>query len=176
MASLWRSKEVKGRSKPDRKCKKHPKHEQPPGVCSVCLIEKLSQLPTSATSTSRIASLNTMDSSSSCSLSSYSSFSSYSSPTHHFQNPAHGKGSFPLFFNGKNMFLAKSRSLAFVPRRGNKDCHEKKKGGFWSKLLRLPKGKKVEEGLVHSRTMRSKIENPTDKWQNSQNKFLAIPP
>ncbi|KAJ6997654.1 hypothetical protein NC653_014032 [Populus alba x Populus x berolinensis] len=86
MASLWRSKEVKGRSKPDRK-----------------------------------------------------------------------KGSFPLFFNGKNMFLAKSRSLAFVPRRGNKDCHEKKKGGFWSKLLRLPKGKKVEEGLVHSRTMRERV-------------------
>ncbi|KAL3592290.1 hypothetical protein D5086_010930 [Populus alba] len=158
MASLWRSKEVKGRSKPDRKCKKHPKHEQPPGVCSVCLIEKLSQLPTSATSsTSRIASLNTMDSSSSCSLSSYSSFSSYSSPTHRFQHPAHGKGSFPLFFNGKNMFLAKSRSLAFVPRRGNKDCHEKKKGGFWSKLLRLPKGEKVEEGLVHSRTMRERV-------------------
>jgi len=156
MASLWRSKEVKGRSKPDRKCKKHPKHEQPPGVCSVCLSEKLSQLPTSAT-TSRIASLNAMDCSSSCSLSSYSSFSSYSSPMHHFQYPTHGKGSFPLFFNGKNMFLTKSRSLAFVPRRGNKDCHEKKKGGFWSKLLRLPKGKKVEEGLVHSRTMRERV-------------------
>ncbi|CAK7347186.1 unnamed protein product [Dovyalis caffra] len=159
MASLWRSKEVMGRSKPDGKCKKHPKHKQSPGVCSVCLSEKLSQLSTSAT-TSRSTSTNTMDYSSSSSLSSYyssSSCSSYSSPMHRFQYPTQGRGSLPVFFNSKNIFLTRSRSLAFVPRRGNKDCHEKKKGGFWSKLIRLPKNKKVEEGLVHSRTMRERV-------------------
>ncbi|KAL9396323.1 hypothetical protein Peur_010576 [Populus x canadensis] len=161
MAGLWRSKEVMGRSKPDGKCKKHPKHKQSPGVCSVCLSEKLSQLSTSA-SNSRSSSTNTMDCSSSSSLSSYyssSSSCSYSSPMHRFQYPPQGKGySLPSFFNGKSIFLTKSRSLALVSIRGNKDCHEiKKKGGLWSKLLRRPKDMKVEEGLVHSRTMRERI-------------------
>ncbi|KAL3577173.1 hypothetical protein D5086_022456 [Populus alba] len=141
-----------GRSKPDGKCKKHPKHKQSPGVCSVCLSEKLSQLSTSA-STSRSSSTNTMDCSSSSSLSSYyssSSSCSYSSPMHRFQYPSQGKGySLPSFFNGKSISLTKSRSVALVSIRGNKDCHEiKKKGGLWSKLLRRPKDKKVEEGLL----------------------------
>lgn len=158
MASLWRSKEVMGRSKPDGKCKKHPKHKQSPGVCSVCLSEKLSQLPTSA-STSRSTSTNAMDCSSSSSSPSYSSSSScsYSSPTHRYQYSTQGKGSLPSFFNGRSTFLSKSRSMALVSVRGNKDSHEKKKGGLWSKFLRRPRDKKVEEGLAHSRTMRERI-------------------
>ncbi|PQM38156.1 uncharacterized protein Pyn_14208 [Prunus yedoensis var. nudiflora] len=33
------------KSKPDiARCKKHPKHEQSPGVCSLCLREKLERL------------------------------------------------------------------------------------------------------------------------------------
>ncbi|KAJ9146474.1 hypothetical protein P3X46_028733 [Hevea brasiliensis] len=149
------------RSRPDGRCKKHPKHKQSPGVCSICLSEKLFQLSNSCSSRTTSSS-TAMDSvSSSSSLSSYSSSScssSSSSPVHRYRYGVQGKGSLSFLLSGKNV-LTKSRSLVFVPRtRGNKDRasddnNKKKKGGFLSKLLR-PKNKRIEEGLVHSRTMR----------------------
>ncbi|KAB1219972.1 hypothetical protein CJ030_MR3G020083 [Morella rubra] len=155
MLNLRRSKEAMGRSKSDVKCKKHPKHRQSPGVCSLCLAERLSQLSTS--SSRRTASATTARSSSPSSLSSYyssSSASSCSSPVHrsHFSKEA-GKSSISFFLNGKNA-LTKSRSLAFGPRMKNGDDNDKnKKGGFLSKWLR-PRTKRMEESLMHSRTVR----------------------
>lgn len=59
-----------------------------------------------------------------------------------------------LLFGGKNNVLTKSRSLAFVPRNSD-DVKKVKKAGFFSKLLlRQRDNKKIEQGLVHSRTMR----------------------
>ncbi|XP_031257506.1 uncharacterized protein LOC116144798 [Pistacia vera] len=160
MASLMKksSKDFIGKSKSDIiRCKKHPKHRQSPGVCSLCLREKLSKLSTS--SSSRVYS-STMESSSSSSLSSYyssSEASSCASPMHRYRFTTEGKNNISLFslsFVSKNG-LTKSRSLAFFPRTRGKegDDHDnkKKKGGFLSKLLR-PRSKKIEAGLMHSRS------------------------
>ncbi|KAJ9166543.1 hypothetical protein P3X46_021283 [Hevea brasiliensis] len=154
-----RSKEAVPRSRPDGRCKKHPKHKQSPGVCSICLSEKLSQLSTSCSSRTT-SSYNAMDSVSSSSLSSYSSSScsSSSSPLHLYRYGREGKGALSFLLNGKNV-LTRSRSLVFAPRtRGNKDriSDDKKKGGILSKLLR-PKNKTIEEGLSHSMTMRERV-------------------
>lgn len=148
------------------KCKKHPKHKQSPGVCSLCLREKLSQLPSTSSSSSR----NALDSccySSSSSLSSYyssSEASSCSSPTYNKYRVTtatdhQGKHSLStvLFGGRKNNVLTKSRSLmAFVPRVGNQEgeSNKKKKNGLFSKLLRPRNKKNVDQGLVHSRTIR----------------------
>ncbi|KDP41420.1 hypothetical protein JCGZ_15827 [Jatropha curcas] len=167
MGYLKRSKQeaTATKSKPDGKCKKHPKHKQSPGVCSVCLNEKLSML---SSSSSRTAVMDYASSSSASSLSAYSttSCSSCSSPMHRFRFTTEGnnhKGSLSfLLISGKNV-LTKSRSLAFVPRnRGNKEraSHDddKKKGGFFSKLLRRPRtNKRAEQGLMHSRSMRERV-------------------
>ena len=75
-------------------CKKHPKHLQPPGVCSMCLRDRLSKL---ITTSSRAKTTNMASSSSSCSsLSSLSSCCSpcEPSPVHHLAPRA--KGSFWL--------------------------------------------------------------------------------
>ncbi|KAJ0087444.1 hypothetical protein Patl1_08572 [Pistacia atlantica] len=141
------SKDVIGKSKSDIiRCKKHPKHRQSPGVCSLCLREKLSKLSTS--SSSRVYS-STMESS--------SSSSSCASPMHRYRFTTEGKNNISLsslLFGSKNG-LTKSRSLAFFPRTRGKegDDHDnkKKKGGFLSKLLR-PRSKKIEAGLMHSRS------------------------
>ncbi|KAG8632905.1 hypothetical protein MANES_18G064000v8 [Manihot esculenta] len=125
MGYTKRSKAAMPRSRPDGKCKKHPKHTQSPGVCSICLTEKLSQLSTSCSSHTTSSS-TVMDSvSSSSSLSSYSSSScsSSSSPMHRYYRYGRdqGKRSLSFLVNGKNV-LTKSRSLIFVTRtRGNKD-------------------------------------------------------
>ncbi|GFZ10234.1 hypothetical protein Acr_21g0008330 [Actinidia rufa] len=119
------------------RCKKHPKHLQSPGVCSVCLRERLSQL--SAGSRTNTTLVIKASSSTSSSLSSLSS-SGEVSPVHHR--------------------FSKSRSLAFVMGTRGEDREGKKKGGFWSKLLR-PRSKKMDGGLggsiFHSRTMRERV-------------------
>lgn len=150
-------------SKPNGMCKKHPKHPQSPGVCSICLREKLYQL---SSISSRSNTTTTADSScSSSSLSSLSSShysasaSSCSSPVHrrHYRMASDGRGlSMTFFRSGKNV-LTKSRSVAFITRRRERAeapvDHGKKKSSFWSKLLR-PRSKKIDEGLLHSRTTR----------------------
>lgn len=165
MANLMKksSKDVIGKSKSDIiRCKKHPKHRQSPGVCSLCLREKLSKLSTS--SSSRVYSSTMKSSSSSSSLSSYyssSEASSCASPMHRYRFTSERKNSISLstlLFGSKNG-LTKSRSLVFVPRtitrgkEGDDEGNKKKKGGFLSKLLR-PRSKKIEGGLMHSRSIR----------------------
>ncbi|KAK3230945.1 hypothetical protein Dsin_002826 [Dipteronia sinensis] len=157
---------VKRPTKPDLRCKKHPKHHQSPGVCSVCLREKLSQLSScSSSSSSSRATIFAATSCSSSSASSYyssscSSVSSSSSPVHFTTTSNHrrkGKNSLSLLLFGgknKNNVLTKSRSMAFVPRNT-----DDKKVGFFSKLLLIrprTNNKKIEDGsfLLHSRTIR----------------------
>ncbi|KAL5558924.1 hypothetical protein UlMin_035135 [Ulmus minor] len=139
-----------GSSKPDGRCKKHPKHRQAPGVCSLCLRERLSHLKRASNSSYRTSTTaGSSGSSTSSSLSSYyssSSGSSCSSPVH-----------------DSNIVLKKSRSVAFPMRtrgscRGKEDdSSEKKNSGFWSKLL-YPKSKrkKEDEIFTHSRTVRER--------------------
>ncbi|KAA8538121.1 hypothetical protein F0562_027729 [Nyssa sinensis] len=139
-----------GRSKPDGRCKKHPKHLQSPGVCSVCLGERLSQLSASSSRTTTTTMVTSSNSASS--LSSLSSLSSHYSPSelspvrHRYRNASAAKGSSMSFLkiSGKNV-LTKSRSMAFVTRlREGKLKDGKKKGGFWSKLLR-PRSERIDE-------------------------------
>ncbi|XP_044478467.1 uncharacterized protein LOC123205552 [Mangifera indica] len=152
------SKDVTGKSKSDIiRCKKHPKHQQSPGVCSLCLIEKLSKISTS--SSSRVYSSTMESSSSPSSLSSYyssSEASSCASPMHRYRFTTEGKNNISLstlLFGSKNI-LKKSRSLVFVQgKEGDEHDNKKKKGGFLSKILR-PRSKKMEAGLAHSRTIR----------------------
>ncbi|KAJ4701383.1 Avr9/Cf-9 rapidly elicited protein 75 [Melia azedarach] len=152
------SKDVGGRSKADTRCKKHPKHKQSPGVCSICLGEKLFQLSSTSRSNTTTTTMGSYCSSSSP-LSSYyssSSASSCSSPLHLYRFTTEGKHSLSTLLFGSKNVLTKSRSLVFVPRMKNKEGDangKKKKAGLFSKLFR-PKSKKIEEGLVHSRTMR----------------------
>ncbi|KAF5468131.1 hypothetical protein F2P56_012308 [Juglans regia] len=154
-----------GKSKPDHvKCKKHPKHQQSPGVCSLCLSERLSQISSSSSYGSRrsTSAAAMAASSSPSSLSSYyssSSASSCSSPVHRYEHfTKEGKiSSVSFLLNGKDVLL-KSRSVAFFPRMKSGQDHNdtKKKGGagFWSKLIR-PRTKRMEaETLMHSRTVR----------------------
>ncbi|CAL8997425.1 unnamed protein product [Prunus brigantina] len=145
-------------SKPDiARCKKHPKHQQSPGVCSLCLREKLERLAQklSTYSGSPLLLRRTLSSSTTSSLSSYYSSSSGSS----LSSPAPGyeqKGPISWFLSGDNNVLTKSRSLVnYFPRRMRRKegSEEKKKSRFWSKLLR-PISKRREESLVHSRTVR----------------------
>ena len=158
MANLRRSsKDVAGgRSKPNKGCKRHPKHRQSPGICSLCLREKLSQLSAHSSSRRCTTTIDSSNYSSSSSLSSY--YSSSSSPMHRYRFTTEGKGtSFSLLlFSGKNI-LTKSRSVAFASKMRSKEGDDKKKkSGFLSKLLHSRNRKRKEEatGSVHYRTMR----------------------
>ncbi|KAF3975980.1 hypothetical protein CMV_000809 [Castanea mollissima] len=149
MASLWKSKEVMSRPKPNDKCKKHPKHNQAPGVCALCLGERLSQLSTGSSCRTSTTTGSSCCSSSLSSVSSYYSSSSASSCS----SPAmlRSSTSISFLFSGKYV-LTKSRSLAIVPRmksRVDNDNDKKKKGGFWSNLLR-PRTKRKEKTLIDS--------------------------
>ncbi|KAI3820260.1 hypothetical protein L1987_07804 [Smallanthus sonchifolius] len=121
-------------SSSSRKCKKHPKHEQSPGVCSLCLRERLLKVSRSSSRVITCAS----SSLSSYSISSISSVSSSSGALSNTASPMHG------YQKGRVSFLRsklkKSKSMAFVGERIMND-DERKKAGFWSKLM-------------HSRTMR----------------------
>ncbi|KAM7520800.1 hypothetical protein LguiB_019762 [Lonicera macranthoides] len=148
------------RSKADlMRCKKHPKHRQSPGVCSVCLREKLSQLSSNMRKNTASMASSCSSSSSLSSLSS-SNVSSLSSPVHrtHFVG-VEAKGRYVSFLkSGKSVLLTKSRSMAFdVPMRVREGVdHGKQKSGFWSRLIGARSTKRVDDGLVHSRTMRER--------------------
>ncbi|XP_047306616.1 uncharacterized protein LOC124910036 [Impatiens glandulifera] len=141
-------------------CKKHPKHKQSPGVCSICLNDKLSKI----SSTSSLRKYNTRSSCSS-SLSSISSISSDASPVpyQHYND-----GRFSL--GGKSaVMLMKSTSMAFEFDHRKRDIgsdhglmkKDKKKTGFWSKLLRARTSKSIDHGLVRSRTTRERVNAST---------------
>ncbi|KAH7524342.1 hypothetical protein FEM48_Zijuj06G0109200 [Ziziphus jujuba var. spinosa] len=152
------------------RCKKHPKHRQSPGVCSLCLKEKLYQLSNNSWSRATSYTTRSSDCSTSSSLSSYyssSSASSYSTPAPSYRYMTQGKGSLSMsFVVSANNVLKKSRSLAFAPRTSRRrrehsdGVDEKKKGGFWSKLLLRHRSKRTDEtSFMHSRTVReSKVQ------------------
>lgn len=148
---------VIGRVKRNGHCKKHPKHNQSPGVCSLCLREKLAQLsssnsrPTPSSIASSTSSSLSSYSSSYYSSASASSSSSSASPMHCFCFTAEGKSSsssLSIFLLTGNHGIVKSRcsSLDIVQRR---DCeggadHGGHRSGFWFKLLH-PKSKRMKE-------------------------------
>ncbi|RDX57647.1 hypothetical protein CR513_63093, partial [Mucuna pruriens] len=156
-----RGSSVIGRVKRNCNCKKHPKHQQSPGVCSLCLREKLTQL-SSSNSRWRISPTITASSSTSSSFSSLSSSyyssasaSSCASPLHCFCFTTQGKStsSLSIFLLSGNRPIINSRcsSLDIIPRRrdcegGLDRCHNKSlyKSGFWFKLLH-PKSKGMKE-------------------------------
>lgn len=160
------------KSRPDGLCKKHPKHQQPPGVCSICLKEKLTKLSNTSGSSRRTS--TTMGSATPSTTSSVSSYysstdtSSCSSPPvearNRFADHEGEKGSsvanWLLGDGGESDYvLKKSRSLAnYFPRRlrSKKESEEEKKGRrFWARLLRpISKRKEETATLVHSRTVR----------------------
>ncbi|XP_020210435.1 uncharacterized protein LOC109795372 [Cajanus cajan] len=147
---------VIGRVKRNGHCKKHPKHQQSPGVCSLCLREKLIQLSSSNSPT--IFTNASSTSSSSSSLSSYyssaSTTSSCASPMPCFCFTTQGKSSssVSIFLLSGNHGIVKSRCRSLdhiVPRRrdhceGGADNRNKSvdKSGFWFNLLR-PKSKRM---------------------------------
>ncbi|KAM1134909.1 hypothetical protein ACFX19_044680 [Malus domestica] len=145
------------KKKSDIACKKHPKHQQSPGVCSLCLKQKLERVAQKLSTYSVPYLCRTFSASPSTtsSLSSHYSSSSGSSAS----SPAPGyeqKGStITWLLSGESNVLTKSRSLVnYFPRRKRElGSEEKKKSRFWTKLLR-PISKRREEGLVHSRTVR----------------------
>ncbi|XP_076898155.1 uncharacterized protein LOC143551648 [Bidens hawaiensis] len=147
-------------------CRKHPKHQQSPGVCLLCLQERLSKISGSSSS-QRV--VNICSSSSSSSLSSVSSACSSNAPSY-VASPMHnyrdGDGVHDVEGKlGYLSFLRKSRSIAFVGEKIVENDGKKKKGdGFWSKLIGLKrsnmKKRSKEEGssrLMHSRTMREML-------------------
>lgn len=162
---------VIGRVKRNGHCKKHPKHNQSPGVCSLCLREKLAQLSSynSRPTPSSIAS----STSSSSSLSSYSSSyyssassSSSASPMHCFCFAAEAKSSSSslsvfLLSGNHGMIKGKCTSLDIVQRRDYEDGADGNhrnacKSRFWFKLLncnskRMKKyDREDNDKLVHS--------------------------
>ncbi|KAI3682866.1 hypothetical protein L1987_83196 [Smallanthus sonchifolius] len=161
---------MENRKRPSMKpkgCKKHPKHEQSPGVCSVCLRERLSKISGSSSQTHVTDVCSSSSSSSISSVSSVSSSrrSSYTaSPMHGYRN---GNRKCDVEGKGYLSFLRKSRSMAFVDveNDGNKKKKKKKKAdGFWSKLMGLKRSnvekRSMEESssrLMHSRTMREML-------------------
>lgn len=145
-------------------CKKHPKHRQSPGICSLCLRERLSKISSSSSRAITNVSLSSSSSSISSISSAYSSHnssnaSSYTaSPMQNYRNRRNinnlveGKGYLYFLKKNTNGVLKKSRSMAFVGDQKNvmKD-HEKKKVGFWSKLMG---SKRSSSRMMHSRTMK----------------------
>ncbi|XAR48539.1 hypothetical protein NMG60_11031390 [Bertholletia excelsa] len=137
------------------RCKRHPKHQQSPGVCSLCLRERLSQLSTSnPRKASGLVNKYLSFSSSSSDLSPLSSHcSSYQlSPVRlRHRRATEAKGwSGALLLGRSRKELKKSRSLACVAReREREEGREgiKKKSGFWSKLLHRSKTIK-DQGVV----------------------------
>ncbi|OIT19571.1 hypothetical protein A4A49_64622, partial [Nicotiana attenuata] len=129
-------------------CKKHPDHKQQPGVCSCCLRERLNKL---SASTATIAVI----SSSTSSLFSSTSSSTCDSPRggghRRITSDVVGPFSFVSIIGagaGTGGGLRKSRSIAFVARSGGFMNGQKKKEGFWSKLIRST-GKKTKRVLVY---------------------------
>lgn len=143
-----------GWSESKQGCRKHPNEKQLPGVCSSCLRERLSQLQPSSNKKT-IGSVGGYSCSSSPSYSPASS-SIYVSPVyrrhHHHRRLSEKMGSISFTLN-VSQGLKKSKSIAFVTRTRAEEvaASAKKKGGFWSKLLKSTR-KRTKEVLMHPRT------------------------
>lgn len=143
------------------RCKKHPKHKQPPGVCAVCLTERLSKLAASSNKKAKnvVRRVDHSYTSSSDISSSYSTVSSPSSPSGERMN----LGSRVFFsgpLSGREMFRSKSMAVVVeckgrqVERENiaGKDMRRRSGNGFWSKLMRVG-SKRSKEVLVHSKSV-----------------------
>lgn len=143
------------------RCKKHPKHKQPAGVCSVCLTDRLSKL--AASSNKKAKNVRRVDHSYTSSSDVSSSYSTVSSPS----SPAGERmdlGSRVFFsgpLGGREMFRSKSMAVVVegkgrpVEIRENiagKDVRRRSGNGFWSKLMRVG-SKRGKEVLVHSKSV-----------------------
>ncbi|XP_043721975.1 uncharacterized protein LOC122669295 [Telopea speciosissima] len=146
-----------GWAESEMRCKKHPMHRRTPGVCSYCLRERLIKLSI-ANNGGRGGMEEAAGSSCSSSLSSspYSSGASSSD-----SSPLHDRFAYSEGRVGSSGFSLKSRSVVgFGPKTSRRRRVEvegtdgnKKKGGFWSKLLRST-GKKTKKILLHSSTVK----------------------
>uniref|UniRef100_A0A7N0UKQ8 Uncharacterized protein n=1 Tax=Kalanchoe fedtschenkoi TaxID=63787 RepID=A0A7N0UKQ8_KALFE len=129
-------------------CIRHPSHRQSPGVCSVCVNEKLSKLSTSRSSV-RISSVSYSSSSSVSEVSSCSSSECASPAEVRARYAKRGSVSFVKRSEKReenDAVLSKSRSMAaaFVRRVRSGGAKERRGGGFWSKVLKRAKRKKME--------------------------------
>lgn len=131
---------VVGRVKHDASCKKHPKHQQSPGVCSLCLGERLSNL--SSSSTSHVVAPSSATSSSVSSLSSYYSSSSASSCASPNSEARPAGSSTSIFLFSSKHGVINSRSMA------SSSSTSAKSRGFLFNLLR-PRQKKSEHRDNH---------------------------
>ncbi|KAI8536319.1 hypothetical protein RHMOL_Rhmol10G0248000 [Rhododendron molle] len=146
-------------------CEKHSGHgqqqQQQQGICPACLRERLLYVASIQSCTTTTSSCSSSPSSSSprlppCYSPASTSSSACASPPHRRRASDFscsigfimGEGT-----GGGNNGLSKSRSVAFVANAGGR----KKKGGFWSKLLRLP-GKRTKEAFGHSRNFKDGFE------------------
>ena len=136
-------------------CKRHQNRKQLQGVCPFCLRERLSQLA-AATSLKKTSMLSRSRTSSphSSSPAGYSSASASSSNNKSPSRRRHNRvaseiiGSISFVLSaGSNIGLKKSRSIAFVPSNfvGERKS-DKKKQGFWSKLLHRDRKKDIFMG------------------------------
>lgn len=140
--------------KPAR-CKEHPENKQFPGVCSSCLREKLSRLdpiPSNQKSLSSFDLSISYDFSAEPSSSNYVSHATYHSQRHHRNSSMDSSMSYSNM--GLDYGLKKSRSMVVDSRNEvGGGSYEKKKDGFWSKLLKLTR-KGTKNVLKHSLTVR----------------------
>ncbi|XP_057419149.1 uncharacterized protein LOC130713394 [Lotus japonicus] len=119
-------------------CKVHPNNKQLPGVCSSCLRDKLLILSNKQASSSSPPSSN------------------YMSPAYrgHHRHVSSVMDSVSSMIS-LNYGLKRSRTIAFASgslrreKEVNRNKKESKKGGLWSKLLRLTR-KNTNEASMHS--------------------------
>jgi len=135
-------------------CNIHPYHRQNTGVCSYCLCERLTDLsPLPQFSASRAKPMMAASYSSGPS-SSHSSCPASPPRRRHRRNASDVIG---FIITGSRVGLRKSRSITFMSRSrggaGGGVAGGKKRGGFWSTLLRST-GKRTNEMLKHSRTVK----------------------
>lgn len=142
-----------GWSESQQGCKKHPDEKQLPGVCPSCLRERLSQIQGHSINKRTYVG----DSSSPSSVASSSTFVSPVYLRHHRRlSERSGSISFTL---SVSQGLKKSRSIAFVTRNRAEEFAGslKKKGGFWSKLLKST-GKRTKEAFMQPRIGSQRLE------------------
>lgn len=136
------------------RCKEHPNNNQLPGVCSYCLRDKLSNLCNNKPTYYHVPHSPQPFSSVSSNFVSLANRHS-----HHRRHTSSLTDSSFSSMISSNSGLKKSKSVAFASRsqlRGkveNGDNKVRKKGSFWSKLLKLTRND-TKEAFMHSKTMR----------------------
>ncbi|KAK9990302.1 hypothetical protein SO802_025287 [Lithocarpus litseifolius] len=146
-----------GWSESQQGCKKHPDEKQLPGVCPSCLRERLSQIQGHSLKKKTYGGVADSYSSSPSSVASFSNFVSPVYRRHH-RRLSERTGSISLTVS-VSQGLKKSKSIAFVTRNRAEEVAGslKKKGGFWSKLLKST-GKRTKEAFMQPRFGSQRLE------------------